>query len=175
MAYLAKVETATDNIVQLWSGTQAQADAFVAPTGTRKQTLNQTEWDTIKAQGQLTYPNGDPKWQYPVGGPLTLIQDARFGLGFSTATLEVLQGGSNSTTDVDIQVYDADDNPITPSNTIYLVTSDGKWIKLDFTNGVATLTISLAQIRTFTINGSGNQSYRFMPGLSVKIAGDNAI
>lgn len=173
--YLALVSTTTDELTQTWSGTDAAGAALVAPSGFRKQELDSTEWASIKNVGGLAYPDGTAKWTYPVGGPLTLIQDPRYGLGFSTATLEVLKGGSNSTTSVTIQVYDADDNPITPTNVIYLKTSDEKWIRLSFTSGVATLTISLATIRTFSIDGYGNPAYRFMPGLLVKIAGDNAI
>lgn len=175
MAYAAMVSTTTDEITQTWSGTTQSYDNLVAPSGYRKQALNDSEWASIKAAGRLTYPDGTHKWTYPSGGSLTFVSDPRYGLGFSTDTVEMLQGGSNSTTTVTIQVYDADDNPITPSNTIYLRTSEGKWIKLDFTNGEATLTISLALIRTFTIDGTGNPDYRFMPGLLVKIAGDNEI
>ena len=175
MAYAAMVSTTTDEIVQTWSGTSQAYDNLTPPSGFRKQALNDTEWATIKAAGRISYPDGTYKWKYPNGGSLTAVGDPRYGLGFSTATVEMLRGGSNSTTDVDIQAYDENDNPITPTNVVYLKTSDGKWIRLNFTNGVATLTISLATIRTFSIDGAGNPDYRFMPGLLVKIAGDNAI
>lgn len=175
MAYLAKVSTTTDEIVQTWSGTPEAAADFVAPTGFRKQTLDQTEWDSIKAAGNLTYPDGTHKWTYPDGGSLTPVGDPRSGLGFSTALLEILQGGSNSTTDVTCQAYNPDDSPASYTGDIALRTSDGKWIRLTFSSGTATLTISLALIRTFTIGQAGNPNYRFLTPLEVRIVGNNEI
>ena len=147
----------------------------MAPSGWRKQELNQTEWDTIRAAGRLSYPDGTWKWKYPLAGSLTPIGDPRNALAFSTSLLEVLQGGANSTQDVTCQAYDSSDNPTTYTGDIKLRTSDGKWIRLTFSSGQATLTISLAIIRTFSIGQAGNENYRFITPLEVRIVGNNEI
>lgn len=161
MAFAAQVRTADNVVVGTWTGAgtipspPGGADHYMEP-------LTESEYQTINAAG-LFYGNDpdQPRWSFP-GGPgnaLAETADARPRIVFleqGTSNVEhtVLRQVGQPDLVLDVAKLEPTGTNVDTSfnGDIRLRVSDGRWVRLPFTNGMSTLTIKADKAKEWQVD-----------------------
>lgn len=175
MSYAAQVRTSDNIVIGLWRGAgtipeaPASADYYYF-------SLTQTEYDSVLAAG-LNYGE-DFRWGI-VSGTLTELVDTRTKIAFfehGTTTVQglvfKLVGSADQIVDVKAMTNETTVDT-TFNDNLRVQVSDGRWVRLTFTNGVAELTIQATTSREYSIVDQGKVNV--LKPLRVRIANNSVL
>lgn len=172
--YAFQVRVSDDAVVFAWKGSSTTGIPSPPDATTRFEQVGPVAFQLVSSQG-IFYPNGDPRWTYPPGGPLSANADTRMRIEFVPNILLTEEQGGNSTTNITVNLLTPAGAPTTFSGSIPLEASDGRIVVLAFTNGSATLTVRTSSLNIFNISQRGNNSFRFEAPLVVRVRADGIL
>lgn len=161
MAYAAQVRVDDDIVVGIWRGAgtiPGDTDIHYFFAITEEQYLTVSESGLFYASNQAY-----PMYQI-VDDELVTLEDTRNQIAFyengTTTPITLVEMEVGDTVVVDVVKLDGEDVDTDFNDSITLKVSDGRWVKLSFTEGKATLTITASNSCDWSIFSQGNANIR---------------